>query len=125
MQKNNNLMSGKGENDFQYDPEAEDNSKKYRLPFALCKANGIQTEDWWTPKDAWEALKHGGIVDDVSEEYKEYYRQLKKETSKKSNERTKLKKNQLKEIRFLTGKYLKYIVKKLYYLTDIRQTGKL
>lgn len=96
MQKNS-LMSGKGENDFQYDPEAEDNSKKYRLPFALCKANGIQTEDWWTPKDAWEALKHGGIVDDVSEEYKEYYRQLKKETSKKSNERTKLKKNQLKD----------------------------
>ena len=97
MKKNNSLMYGNGENDFQYDPEAEDNSKKYRLPFALCKANGIEVEDWWTPKDAWEALKNGGYVDDVSDEYKEYYRQLKKESSKKSNARTKLKNNQLKD----------------------------
>ena len=75
-------MSGKGEDDFKYDPEAEDKSKKYRLPFSLCKQNGIQIEDWWTPKDAWEALKHGGVVDDVSEEYKEYFRKLKKKVTK-------------------------------------------
>ena len=36
------------DNNFKYDPEEEDesNSKKYRLPFALCKAAGIQIEDW-------------------------------------------------------------------------------
>lgn len=95
MEKNNNLMSGKGEPDFEYDPEAEDNSKKYRLPFALCKARGIKIEDWWTPRNAWDALRDGGYVDDVSEEYKEFYRQLKKESSKTSNERAKRKKDQL------------------------------
>lgn len=97
MIKNNDLMSGKGENDFQYDPEAEDKTRKYRLPFALCKSHGIPIQDWWTPKDAWNALRNGGIVDDVSEEYKDYYRQLKKESSKKGNQRATLKKNQLKD----------------------------
>lgn len=97
MEKNNNLMSGKGEDNFEYDPEAEDNVKKYRLPFALCKAHGIPIQDWWTPRDAWEALKNGGFVDDVSDEYKEYYRELKRENSKKGNLRTKLKQNQLKD----------------------------
>lgn len=29
------------EKHFRYDPEAEDNSAKYRLPFALCKKYGI------------------------------------------------------------------------------------
>ena len=57
--------------DFEYDPEAEQNTKKYRLPFALCKANGIPIQDWWRPSDAWEALSNAGYVIDVSEEYNE------------------------------------------------------
>lgn len=85
------------EEDFKYDPEAEDNSKKLRLPFALCKANGIEIQDWWTPRNAWDALKNSGIVDDVSEEYKEYYKQLKSESNRRSRERSKKKKLQLKD----------------------------
>lgn len=87
------------EEEFQYDPEAEDNTRKFRLPFALCKANGITIQDWWTPRDAWEALKKGGYVDDVSEEYKEYYSQLKKERNKKHRQRAKNKNAQLKDPR--------------------------
>jgi hypothetical protein len=85
--------------DFKYDPEAEENSKKTRLPFALCKANGIEIQDWWTPRNAWEALKNGGFVDDVSEEYKDYYRELKKKSAKRSLYRQKLKKKQLEDSR--------------------------
>lgn len=44
------LMDGMGENndddDFKNDPEGESNAKKYRLPFALCKAKGIKIQDW-------------------------------------------------------------------------------
>ena len=58
---------------FVYDPETEEASKGTGLPFGLCKARGIKIEDWWTPKDAWQALQNGGYVDDVSEEYKEYF----------------------------------------------------
>lgn len=89
--------SSEAEEEFKHDPESEEGSKKYRLPFALCKAQGITIQDWWTPRDAWEALKGGGYVDDVSEEYKEYYRNLKKEQSKKSRERRKRKEAQLKD----------------------------
>jgi len=95
--KKSNMYGEKPADDFEYDPEAEDNTKKYRLPFALCKANGIPTQDWWTPKDAWEALKNGGIVDDVDDEYKDYYRKLKRESAKKSYERRKLKTDQLRD----------------------------
>ena len=69
------------EEEFKYDAEAEENTRKYRLPFALCKAQGIAIQDWWTPRDAWEALKRGGRVDDVSEEYAAYYRELKRESN--------------------------------------------
>lgn len=68
--------------DFKYDPEGEEKSKGTRLPYGLCKAHGIQIQDWWSPKDAWEALRNRGIVKDVSDEYKEYYRNLKKERDK-------------------------------------------
>ncbi len=41
--------------EFKYDPEAGEDNKKLRLPFALCKAKGIEIKDWWTPRDAWNA----------------------------------------------------------------------
>ena len=65
---------------FKYDPEGEteEGSKKYRLPFGICKAHGIQIQDWWRPKDAWEALRNRGIVKEPSEEYKKYYKELDK-----------------------------------------------
>lgn len=90
-------MANNPNKDFKHDPEAEDNVKKYRLPFALCKSRGIETEDWWTPIDAWEALQEGGFIEDVSDEYKKYYRKLKKEKSKIYRERAKRKEQQLKE----------------------------
>jgi hypothetical protein len=72
------------EDNFNYDPEhdEETGAAKYRLPFALCKSHGIEIQDWWTPRDAWNALNKGGFIDDVSEEYKEYYRQKKRERDK-------------------------------------------
>ena len=85
------------EEEFKYDPVAEENARKYRLPFALCKSKGIPIQDWWTPRDAWEALRRGGHIDNVSEEYKEYYRNLKKEQAKSSRERSKRKALQLKD----------------------------
>ncbi len=89
------------EEEFKYDPEQEENTKKYRLPFALCKANGIVIQDWWRPRDAWEALKRGGHVDDVSEEYKEYYRKIKQQEAAenriKNKARRKAKEAQLKD----------------------------
>lgn len=78
----NEFRQNTGYDDFKYDPEAEDNAKKYRLPFALCKAKGIEIKDWWTPTDAWAALRNGGYVADVSEEYEKYYRELKKKETK-------------------------------------------
>lgn len=33
------------------------NAALLRLPFGLCKRYGIKTEDSWTPRDAWNALK--------------------------------------------------------------------
>lgn len=85
--------------EFKNDPEANEDSKKYRLPFALCKKYGIPIQDWWTPRDAWNALKSGGTVSDVSEEYKDYYRQKKKERqkeyAKKARARAKKKQQQL------------------------------
>lgn len=77
--------------EFRYDPEADEetNAKKYRLPFALCKAAGIPIQDWWQPRDAWDALEHNGNIRDVSEEYKEYYRKLKREQSAQSRNRNK------------------------------------
>lgn len=70
------------EKDFKYDPEAGEDTKKLRLPFAICKARGIEIKDWWTPRDAWAALQNRGLVSDVSEEYADYYRKLKRERQK-------------------------------------------
>ena len=92
--------------EFKYDPEAGEDTKKLRLPFALCKAKGIEIKDWWTPRDAWNALRNRGEVQDVSEEYADFYRKLKKkraaeyrkkhpERVKKSQERSAAKKRQL------------------------------
>lgn len=105
--KKTGLMDGMGENndddDFKNDPEGESNAKKYRLPFALCKAKGIKIQDWWTPRDAWDALKNGGYVEDVDEEYSDYYDELrarrkkeKAESAKRSRKRAKIKQAQLK-----------------------------
>lgn len=33
-----------------------------RLPFGLCKKFGIEVEDSWTPRDAWDALAGKGIT---------------------------------------------------------------
>ena len=93
---------------FKYDPEAEENSKKYRLPFALCKKYGIQIEDWWQPRDAWNALKKNGNVDRVSDEYKDYYRKLKKQYSKESRERAKNKRAQLKDDNHIPNRKYKH-----------------
>ena len=107
--KKTGLMDGMGEgddDDFKYDPEGGGNVK-YRLPFALCKENGIPIQDWWTPRDAWDALKNGGYVEDVDEEYakraKEEKREKEKEWRKEHPEqvkkwaaRAKIKKEQLK-----------------------------
>lgn len=95
------------EKEFKYDPEEQDSKNKFlRLPFALCKAQGIAIQDWWTPKDAWRALKNGGYVSDVSEEYKKFAKELKKkqaqeyrqsERYKARKERQKTKEAQLKD----------------------------
>lgn len=75
--------------DFVYDPEQEETTKGTRLPFGLCKANGIEIQDWWTPRDAWEALRNGGVIKDVSEEYRKYYLDKKRERSRIAKERRK------------------------------------
>lgn len=104
--KKTGLMDGMGENndddDFKNDPEGGGN-KALRLPFALCKAKGIKIQDWWTPRDAWDALKNGGYVEDVDEEYSDYYDELrarrkkeKAESAKRSRKRAKIKQAQLK-----------------------------
>lgn len=77
------------EKEFKYDPEEQDKNKFVRLPFGLCKSHGIKIQDWWTPKDAWDALQRGGIVRDVDEEYKKHIKELKKQQAKESKERNK------------------------------------
>ena len=86
--------------EFKHDPEDE-KKRVLRLPFALCKQAGITIQDWWTPRDAWDALKYRGMVADPSEEMKDYFRELKKKASKESYEnrkaRNKAKKQQKKD----------------------------
>jgi hypothetical protein len=48
-------------NDIDYDPEKPGTPLKYRMPFALCKARGIQIQPDWTPRDAWNALRGAGV----------------------------------------------------------------
>lgn len=74
--------------EFKYDPEAGEDNKKLRLPFALCKAKGIEIKDWWTPRDAWNALRNRGEVQDVSEEYADFYRKLKKKRAAEYRKKT-------------------------------------
>lgn len=85
------------EKEFKYDPESEEDKKALRLPYGLCKKYGIAIQDWWTPSDAWKALEQNGYVEDVSEEYKEYYRQKKREQAKLARERNKIKVKAKKE----------------------------
>ncbi len=109
MKKNDDIMDGQGEteDDFEYDPEKGGNAK-LRLPFALCKERGIPIQDWWTPRDAWDALKNGGYIDDVDEEYAKILRDDKRKKEKEWREdhpervrawqeRAKIKKAQLKD----------------------------
>lgn len=74
---------------YNYNRITKRDTKKYRLPFALCKSRGITIQDWWRPRDAWNALKRKGVVDNVSEEYKEFYRQKESANSKESRKRNK------------------------------------
>lgn len=111
IKKNSDIMDGQGEtddDDFEHDPEKGGNAK-LRLPFALCKEKGIPIQDWWTPRDAWEALENGGYIDDVDEEYAKILRDDKREKEKKWREehpervaawreRAKTKKAQLKDL---------------------------
>ncbi len=54
-----------------------------RLPFALCKEFGIDVQEGWTPRDAWDALKDKGAMQgSVSDAHKQYFSDLK--NSKKS-----------------------------------------
>lgn len=66
---------------------AEEKAKYTRLPFALCMDYGIHIEDWWMPKDAWDALKRKGVVESVAQEYKKHYSALKEKKSNYINER--------------------------------------
>ena len=90
------------EEKFEYDPEGEEKSIATRLPYGLCKAYGIEIQAWWTPRDAWAALQGKGFVDNISDEYKEYYEKLKKERAKvarkKRSEYNKLKNKQLADL---------------------------
>ena len=76
---------------------SEEDTRKYRLPFALCKDYHIQTQDWWTPRDAWEALIKHGIVEDVSDAYDAYYQRLERERIKIGTEYHKSRENRRKE----------------------------
>lgn len=106
------------EDEFKYDPEAEENSKKYRLPFALCKAHGIEIQDWWTPRNAWQALRDAGYVQNVSDEYKEFYRQKKKASAKDNQVRSKIKRMQLRNPKHNPDKNY---VHKDGYIADVKQ----
>lgn len=85
------------EDKFKYDPEGEDqnSAKATRLPFGICKAHGIPIQDWWSPRDAWEALKNHGIVREVSDEYRKYYLDKKKEADKARRKQKKERANQI------------------------------
>lgn len=83
------------EEEFKYDPEAEDNAKMVRLPFGLCKKYDIEIQKWWKPSNAWDALRGAGYIKNVKDEYKKYIQELKKKSAKISAQRVKRKKAQL------------------------------
>ena len=60
---------------------------KYRLPFALCRANGIEIGDGWTPRDAWEALKKSGAISNVAEGYEKLEKRVPTETKSTEGEK--------------------------------------
>lgn len=60
----------------------DSDTRKYRLPFALCKAVGISIQEWWTPTDAWAALKKNGHTKNVEDAYAEYYNRFKLDLGK-------------------------------------------
>lgn len=64
------------------DDSESEGAARYRLPFALCKQRGIAIQDWWKPRDAWEALRRGGHIDNVSEEYAKLRREKKRAEDK-------------------------------------------
>ena len=83
---------------FRYDPESENEDKERakRLPFGICKAHGIKIEDWWSPRDAWNALQERGIVREVSEEYKEHFREIKRQKAKEQRKKKKAREEAIK-----------------------------
>ena len=67
MKKNDNIMDGQGETEDGRDDDGaieKGSPFKYRLPFGLCKKFGINIQDWWTPTDAWNALKGYNVSPD-------------------------------------------------------------
>lgn len=85
---------------FEYDPEDTRNTRFLRLPFALCKQRGIEIQDWWRPRDAWEALRSGGYVNDPGEEMRQLLKKMKQEEgAKRAKERRKERKERADRIR--------------------------
>ena len=60
-----------------------------RLPFALCKSYGINIEDWWTPRDAWDTLLWKGKINSVEEECKKHAAELKRIEESQKNFKSK------------------------------------
>jgi len=91
------------EDNFEYDPEKPKPSTRYSLPFALCKQRNIPIQDWWTPRDAWNALKRQGV--DPSKEYSDAFKEARKKEKRESarrsaeekRKRDKIKREQLKD----------------------------
>lgn len=81
-------------NDIDYDPEKPGTPLKYRLPFALCKARGIQIQPNWTPRDAWNALRGVG-VSPRSEYDKIRDKERARESARENRERNRVKREQL------------------------------
>lgn len=50
-------MAEEKDNEEKDEGQPKRNAALLRLPFGLCKRYGIKTEDSWTPRDAWNALK--------------------------------------------------------------------
>lgn len=66
------------------DEDESEDSRKYRLPFALCKARGIPIPEGCTPRKAWMLLK--GYKVDPDTEYKKLYNRLRRTEKKQRKE---------------------------------------
>lgn len=59
-----------------------------RIPYGLCQREGIEIQDGWTPRDAWEALEGKGYS--ASDAYKELKETGKVSTPRKEPEKPKM-----------------------------------